>query len=40
MFYFYSAIRQLHQLEEERKKIMQQLQQKDLKINGTVFLLF
>ncbi|CAB4009592.1 Hypothetical predicted protein, partial [Paramuricea clavata] len=27
------AIRQLHQLEEERKKIMQQLQQKDLKIN-------
>ncbi|CAB3977672.1 CIP2A homolog isoform X2 [Paramuricea clavata] len=27
------AIRQLHQLEEERKKIMQQLQQKDLKMN-------
>ena len=35
-YIFDSATRQLHQLEEERKKIMQQLQQKDLKINGRI----
>ena len=40
IFFFDSATRQLHQLEEERKKIMQQIQQKDLKINGTVFRFF
>ena len=38
--FFYSTTKQLHELETERKKVVQQLKEKDTKCQGTVHVFY
>lgn len=38
--FFYSTTKQLHELETERKKVVQQLKEKDAKCQGTVLVFY